>query len=364
MSEALREVRVAGAGYPVRIGAGALGELEGVLEDSRAQVVADTHVLQLHGGRLPGALRERALALPRGEAAKDWSVVGDLLERLASTRLDRASCLVSFGGGAACDATGLAAALYLRGVAVLHCPTTLLAQVDASVGGKTAVNLPSGKNLAGTFWPPRAVLCDTELLATLEHAEWLSGLGEVLKMALLDGEAALVALEDSADALVRGEGPIVVETVARCVGAKARVVAADEREAGPRRTLNLGHTFAHAIERAAGFGRIPHGVAVAAGVGLALEASARFGVLEDPALPERVAALANRLGLPAGLGALRAAEPDLALDAAELGAAMGHDKKGRAGRPLFVGVARVGAARGDLAWGEAEIERLLVSPAR
>src|SRR5690606_29429256 len=233
-----------------------------------AALVVDERVAELHAAPLaiPGLT---VLRVPAGEACKELAHLGHVLEALAAAGLERGSLVVTLGGGATSDLGGLAAALFLRGVDFVACPTTLLAMVDASVGGKTAINLGAGKNLAGVFHQPRSVLADVTTLATLPVAEWRSGLGEVLKTWLVEG----AALEPAMDAL--GADPrsasldALTELVARCVEAKARVVVADPLEAGQRKALNLGHTFAHAIERVAGFGRVPHGVAVAVGLVLA-----------------------------------------------------------------------------------------------
>ncbi|MEO0651757.1 MAG: 3-dehydroquinate synthase family protein [Planctomycetota bacterium] len=328
-------------GRPSRVvvGPGALAATDSLPVEA---LVADEHVLALHGERLPPAWRARVLRLPRGEAAKTWGVLGETLEGLADLGLERRARIAVLGGGAATDLGGLAAALYLRGIAVVSCPTSLLAMVDASVGGKTAVNLTAGKNLAGTFWQPDHVLADTDLLATLDPAEFQSGLGEVLKTAVLAGEPLLSRLEAVAESLASPDGRPVAPLVADCVRFKAEVVAADEREAGRRAILNLGHTVGHAIEAVAGFGSIPHGTCVAAGLGAALELARRTGDLEDPLLPERVASLARRLGLPASLADLRRSSGDsLAPDA--LHAAMGHDKKRDGGQLRFVLPHRAGA---------------------
>ncbi len=333
--------------YDVRIGPSVLDELAGAVRDLRCALIGDATALRLHGARL-GALG----GAPRhevgpGEDAKRFAELERALDFLAAARLDRGARVVGFGGGAACDLAGLAAAMYMRGVDVVHAPTTLLAQVDASVGGKTAVNLAAGKNLAGVFHQPRAVLCDTSTLATLTLDEWRSGMGEVLKTALLAGEEFLDWLERHADALVPDDAERATELVARCVRHKAAVVAADERESGRRRELNLGHTFAHAIEHAAGYGRVPHGLAVSAGIGLALEAARETGVLADDSLPERVAHLQQRLNLPRSLrdtaSALAAPlEPETLLSALAL------DKKAHRTEPRFVLPERAGAVRLDV----------------
>ncbi|MHC4892353.1 MAG: 3-dehydroquinate synthase [Planctomycetota bacterium] len=316
----------------VLIGAGVLGS---TAADDTDVLVADEHVLALHRSALPSAWARDPITLPRGEGAKTWDRLGVLLESLAERHVERAARLVAFGGGAATDATGLAAALYMRGIAFTACPTSLLAMVDASVGGKTAVNLDAGKNLVGAFWQPDRVVADTSLLTTLDDPEWRSGLGEVLKTAVIGGEAELETLEHLTQALIERDPQASAEIIASCVRIKARVVSADERESGLRAVLNLGHTVGHAVEQAAGHGELPHGVCVAAGIAVALELSRELGMLEDMALPDRVAELARRLGLPDSLADLRRAA-GLELAPEELLAAMQHDKKGRGGTPRFV----------------------------
>jgi 3-dehydroquinate synthetase len=307
----------------------------------RVVVLADREAWRLHGARL-GALGEAPrLELEGGEGAKSLAKLGEVLDFLASSGCSRRSCLVVFGGGSLGDVGGLAASLFKRGMDVLQAPTTLLAQVDSSVGGKTAINLAAGKNLAGSFHQPCAVVADSEVLATLPEVELRSGLGEVVKAALVGGEYELARLEARARGAAGRNIEALGEVSIDAVGVKARIVAADPRERGPRRALNLGHTFAHALEHAAGYGVLPHGEAVAAGIGLALEASARTGVLEDAALPARFATLARTLGLTASLAELcrrYAWKPDQAA----LRAGFAHDKKGAVDAPEFVLVRRVG----------------------
>ena len=337
-----RRIQVAaGRPYAVVVGAGVLGELEAALASAPAAVVCDTNVERLHAARLGSAAKLPRLALPPGEDTKSFAALERTLDFLLASGLDRRATVVAFGGGVVGDLAGLAASLFMRGIELVQCPTTLLAQVDSSVGGKTAVNLRAGKNLAGTFHPPRLVLADTTLLATLPDEELRSGLGEVVKSALLEGGELLALVEREADALLRRDPSVCAAVVAGCVELKAAIVARDEHERHERKLLNLGHTFAHAIEHAAGFGRVPHGIAVGVGLGLALAASARAGLLEEPELAGRVAQLCARLGLPAGLAELRARH-GLALGPEELLAGMRHDKKGRAARPAFVLVRGLG----------------------
>ncbi len=322
--------------YTVHIGAGALELARAQFANERPRVlISDARVHRLHGALLDPDAQAQLLLLPEGECAKDFEQLERTLEFFASTGLDRRSCAWTLGGGALGDLGGLAAALYMRGIAVVHCPTTLLAQVDASIGGKTAINLAAGKNLAGVFHQPRAVFADTRVLATLDEHEYRSGLGEVLKTALVSGEELLALLEAHTEQLNARDEGLLSEIVAACVRAKARVVAADPTEAGSRRALNLGHTFAHAIEHSAGFGRIPHGVAVAVGIAIALRAARELGCLEDRGLEARVTKLLGRLHLPAKLASLRQSTGQ-ALTPRELSDAMRLDKKGRAGEIRLV----------------------------
>lgn len=359
MSSSPRVVTVATEpAYTVQIGPDVLAGLGSVVAAfSKAALVADERVVELHGERLE-KLDATRLELTGGEDVKSFSALEATLDFLVRSGLDRGSCVVAFGGGSITDLAGLAASLFMRGIAVVHVPTTLLAQVDASVGGKTAINLAAGKNLAGTFWQPRAVFCDTGLLATLPAGELRSGLGEVLKSALIGGPAALEVLERNVDSALAAEPSATAELVATCVAIKAGIVAADPHEGDRRRVLNLGHTFAHAVEAAAGFGRVPHGIAVATGIGLAFEASARAGLLADEALRERARDLAGRLGLPFGLGELET-WLGFDLESEALIAGLAHDKKGRAAAPRFVLPVRAGELRLGVAIDGSLLARLL-----
>jgi len=345
--------------YRVHVGAGLSALLpELTAEADAVAVLADAAVAGLHGDRLEGLAAAPRLEIEGGESAKTLDRLGEVLEFLAGAGLSRRSVLVTFGGGTIGDLGGLAASLFKRGIAVVHLPTTLLAQVDASVGGKTAINLVAGKNLAGTFHQPRGVICDVEVLETLDPAEHRSGLGEVVKTALIGSDSALAALEERAGSLAAGEVEACAATVAACVEIKARVVAADPTEAGQRRVLNLGHTFAHAIEHAAGYGRVPHGVAVAVGLALALRGSARTGHLADAGLEGRVASLLATLGLPTSLAELaREYGCDLAPEA--LMAGFSHDKKGAVDQPEFVLLERAGAALPGIELEDALLRELL-----
>lgn len=295
------------------------------------------------------------LVVEPGEDAKSFTQLEAVLDFLCESDVDRGGVLFTLGGGVVSDLGGLAASLHLRGIDVVHVPTTLLAQVDASIGGKTAVNLRAGKNLAGAFHPPLEVLIDPSVLTTLPELEFQSGLGEVLKSALVGSPELLDLLEREVAGIQARDPQVLGQVVDACLEVKARVVAADEFESGERATLNLGHTFAHAIEHAAGFGRVPHGVAVGVGLALALEASERAGCLLDRDLPERVTGLLAALRLPASLAEL---EERFKLDwtTADLAGGLRHDKKARGGVPQFVLLERAGTAR----WGERLDQALLL----
>jgi 3-dehydroquinate synthetase len=345
--------------YEIRIGSRLLEELAADLAGKgKLALLADARAHGLHGARLLGLETVPRRLVPPGEESKSLAELGSTLEFLARAELDRRSCLVVFGGGMAGDLGGLAASLFKRGIAVVHVPTTLLAQVDSSIGGKTAINLASGKNLAGTVHQPRAVYSDTGVLATLPPEEWLSGLGEVVKTALVGGDALLGEVEARAAALLAREPAACEALVEGCARVKARVVAEDPRENGPRRALNLGHTFAHAIEHAAGYGTIPHGVAVGVGLCLALEASREQELLEEASLQERVRALLESLGLPTTLGMLRE-RFGTPLRATDLLRGLAHDKKGAVGAPELVLVRGAGKLELGVRTAPAALERVL-----
>ncbi|WP_419190859.1 3-dehydroquinate synthase [Saltatorellus ferox] len=325
------------APYDVHVGEGVLqGIAAATAGADRVAVVSDREVCALHGDLRRHGVDAPMLEFDGGESIKTLGVLEEVLDFCAASSLSRSSILVAYGGGTVGDLTGMAASLFKRGLRVIQVPTTLLAQVDASVGGKTAINLAAGKNLAGTFHQPHAVFCDTGLLGTLSEAEYQSGLGEVIKTALIEGEPALAQLESISRDLGARAVTALSDTVARCVTTKARVVVSDPEERGARRSLNLGHTFAHAIEHAAGYGRVPHGIAVAVGLQLAASASERV-YASSTDLGERIGRLLSAFGLPADLEELRSRYSlGAALTANALIEGLGHDKKGRVGAPEFV----------------------------
>lgn len=304
--------------YDVVIGAGALSELRAF--EGRLAVCIDASVDRLHGPLIAAALAGRAFerfVIPPGEERKSVADVSALWDWLASHRFERHEPVVAIGGGVVGDLAGFAAATWRRGVPFVQVPTTLLAQVDASVGGKVAIDHASGKNLVGAFHQPVQVLAETSFLSTLPERESWSGLAEIVKTALLAGDPMMSLVESSLDALGQGRGP-VEDIVAECVAYKAGVVQRDPFESGERAVLNLGHTVGHALEKAAGYGTLLHGEAVAYGLRAAL-------VLSGLAA-SRSMSLVRRLKVPP--------LPPLAVD--DVMEAMRDDKKVVGGRLRFV----------------------------
>lgn len=324
--------------YEVLVGYGVRGEVAGVVgERRRVAVVSQERVAEHWAGDVVGALldsgaRVEVFFVDDGERAKTLATVEDLCRRFLSFGLQRDDAVVTLGGGVVGDAAGFAAAVYHRGIACVHLPTTLLAQVDAAVGGKAAVNLPEGKNLVGSFHQPVGVLADLETLATLPDSEYRSGLGEVVKYGLALDPALGDLLADDHDLVLARDEAVLEEVVARCVEVKARVVAADEREeTGLRATLNYGHTLAHALETVGGY-EISHGEAVAVGVVFAAELARALGRV-DGAVVARHREVVQALGLRAE--APPTLSPQAIMDV------MARDKKAR-GSLVFVLLAAEG----------------------
>ncbi|MBN1287091.1 MAG: 3-dehydroquinate synthase [Anaerolineae bacterium] len=327
-------VRAGSAEYDVLIGVGLRAQMPDLLAArgltaSRIAVVSNTTVGPLYGAAMAEALGAALLTIPDGEQYKTLETFGRLCEAMLAAGLDRGSVVVAVGGGVVGDVAGFAAAAYMRGIRVAQTPTSLLAMVDSGVGGKTAVDLPGGKNAVGAFWQPALVVVDPDVLKTLPAAELRAGMAEVLKHGLIDDAGLFEQLEA---APVRDAAGIDAALLERAIAVKARVVAADEREAGVRQHLNLGHTFAHAIETASGYAW-RHGDAVAVGLVGAAMLSARLGLCA-PALVRRVERAVAAHGLPTRCG-------DLAPGA--LWEAMSADKKWRAGRARFVLIRDVGS---------------------
>jgi|TARA_B110000914_G_scaffold31695_1_gene24472 5-deoxy-5-amino-3-dehydroquinate synthase len=305
-----------GRSYPVLVGPGAIGELASVVPPGARRVAVVTQAsvpVEVDPG-----VEHRVFRIGDGETAKSLSTVEELCSAFAGWGLTRADVVVGVGGGVVTDVAGFAAASYHRGLPVVHVATTLLAQIDAAIGGKTGVNLPEGKNLVGAFWQPAAVLCDTTVLETLPEREMACGLGEMAKYHFLGGDDLGGGdLGGGGTAADDGPGLTLEQRVARCVQIKAEVVAADEREAGRRAVLNYGHTLGHALETTGRYD-LRHGEAVAIGLVYAAELARSLGRIDD----ERVAEhrrVVDGYGLSGSLPA--GADPD------ELMAAMGRDKK-------------------------------------
>jgi 3-dehydroquinate synthase len=327
--------------YPIRIGSGLLADPAAtgpLVAAHEALIVSDENVAPLYLAALERGLAGRRLAslvLPAGETHKTLATAARVFDALVDARMHRDACVIALGGGVVGDIAGFAAACYQRGVDCVQVPTTLLAQVDSSVGGKTGVDHPGGKNLIGAFHQPRAVLVDLATLATLPPRELRAGMAEVIKYGLLGDAGFLEWLEEHLDAALALDESVLEPLVRRCCELKAEIVAVDERERGGRRALlNLGHTFGHAIETATGYGEWLHGEAVATGIAVAADLSRRLGWL-GTAEVERVVRLLVRAGLPT------TAPPIGAARALEL---MGLDKKVQAGRIRLVLLRHLGEA--------------------
>jgi 3-dehydroquinate synthase len=324
--------------YPILIGSGLLDRPAVVAQAVAARdvlVVTNRTIGPLYLDALLRGLegkRSGSVALEDGEQFKTLDTLSRVLDAMVAQRLNRDACIVALGGGVVGDVAGFAAACYQRGIDFVQVPTTLLAQVDSSVGGKTGVNHPGGKNLIGAFHQPRAVISDLATLATLPARELRAGLAEVVKYGLIDDADFLAWIESNVAPLLALDLDALTHAVRRSCEIKARIVASDEREQGQRALLNLGHTFGHAIENAMGYGQWLHGEAVGVGMLLAADLSSRLGWIATADV-ERVRTLLERIGLPTGapaIGAHRALE------------LMGMDKKVLAGRIRLVLLRRLG----------------------
>ncbi|TAM90980.1 MAG: 3-dehydroquinate synthase [Candidimonas sp.] len=330
-----------GGRYPIHIGPGRLDHLADSLpaDTTSVALITNTTVAPLYAARVERALARTGkpvvrVELPDGEVHKDWQTLNQIFDALLQNGIDRQAVLVALGGGVIGDMSGFAAASYMRGVRFLQVPTTLLAQVDSSVGGKTAINHPLGKNMIGAFHQPVAVEIDTDALATLPDRELSAGLAETIKYGMIADADFFDWCEASVDALLRRDQEAIITAVRRSCEIKARVVSQDERESGVRAILNFGHTFGHAIEAGLGYGEWLHGEAVGCGMVQAAELSAR--VLGLPrADADRVRALVDAIGCP-----VRA--PDFGLRRwLDL---MRVDKKTRGGELRFVLLPAMGRA--------------------
>ena len=335
------DVELAERSYPIFIGAGLLGDhalLARATKSKQVMVVTNDRVGPLYHEAVREGLKDRQLAsvvLPDGEAHKTLESFSRIMSALLEHRFERGCTVVALGGGVIGDLAGFAAACYQRGVRFVQIPTTLLAQVDSAVGGKTAVNHPLGKNMIGAFHQPVAVLADLDTLETLEAREFRAGVAEVIKYGLIRDREFFEWLESNLDALMVRDAAAVTHAIKRSCENKAEVVVADEHESGERALLNFGHTFGHAIEQALGYGSWLHGEAVAAGMCMAARMSARVGMIA-PTTRDRVIALVARAGLPT--------EPPAGPGVEDLLGAMSVDKKNQDGRIRLVLLDAIGHA--------------------
>jgi len=327
---------IVGTGILTRVGP----ELAGLRVGRKVALVSDPAIMKLHGGVVLDSLRVAGfdvaeLVLPRGEQAKTIDVARQGWDRLLEAGCDRTSTVVALGGGAVGDLAGFVAATYMRGINFVQVPTTLLAQVDASIGGKTAIDHQRAKNLIGAFHQPRVVLVDVSVLTTLPALEFRSGLAEVIKHGIVLDASYFEDLEDSLPALLRRDLPTLERVVAGSCRIKAGVVERDEQEAELRHVLNYGHTIGHALEAVTGYTRWAHGEAVSLGIVAEAKVAERLGIA-GPETTDRQVRLLQAAGLPvSGLGA----SPPVIIEA------LGRDKKARDGRVPFVFAPEIGAFR-------------------
>lgn len=334
-------VELAERSYPIHIGSGILGDaglLKPFIRGHQVFIVTNTTVAPLYLDRLKAGLdgfKVACIELPDGEAYKSLDQVGQIYDALLEYRFERSCTLIALGGGVIGDMCGFAAATYQRGVDFIQIPTTLLSQVDSSVGGKTGVNRPLGKNMVGSFYQPRCVLIDTDTLSTLPLRELQAGLAEVVKYGLINNRDFLEWLGENVDDLLALKRKVIARAIETSCSEKAQIVAEDEREGGIRALLNLGHTFGHAIETAMGYGKWLHGEAVAAGMVMATDLSMRMELV-TPAEAQSVKTLLASFGLPVLPPGQISVDQFLSL--------MGRDKKAQAGRVRYVLLKRLGRA--------------------
>jgi len=324
--------------YPIVIGSGLLGSsltYQDIPKAATALVVSNTTVAPLYAAQLAEALRQRygkvlLVTLPDGEVHKDWPTLQLIFDALLENGCDRKTVLFALGGGVVGDMAGFAAASYMRGVPFVQVPTTLLAQVDSSVGGKTAINHPLGKNMIGAFYQPLQVVCDLDVLATLPSRELSAGLAEIIKYGPIADMAFLEWMEANLDDLLAREPAAMAHAIRRSCEIKAWVVSQDERESGLRAILNFGHTFGHAIESGLGYGEWLHGEGVGCGMVMAAHLSERLGLV-DRFFVERLTRLVLRAGLPVRAPVLSGSD-----NAGRYLELMRIDKKSEAGEIRFV----------------------------
>jgi 3-dehydroquinate synthase len=343
MSPRELKVELGERSYPLRIGPGLLGDPANyaTLAGRPLRVISDDRVAPLYRERVlaaAGLPREAAFVLPAGETQKTWANAERVLDWLLANRLPRDGVLLALGGGVIGDLVGFVASVYQRGIPFVQLPTTLLSQVDSSVGGKTGVNHTRGKNLIGAFHQPSLVLADTDTLKTLPQRELAAGLAEVIKCGLLGDLGLFKVLERDLDAILAQEPTALGAAIERCCALKARIVAMDEREAlagGPRMLLNLGHTFGHAVETYTKYETWLHGEAVGLGLCMAAEMSMQLGWLK-PADVGRIVALVERAGLPI--------QPPAGMTPDDFRSLMSRDKKVASGKLRLVLLRALGEA--------------------
>jgi 3-dehydroquinate synthase len=349
--------------YPIFVGAGLLSSLGRRAADlglgRRCAVISDAHVARLYAKPAMASLRSAGfepllISVPPGETSKSMERVQACCDQLAFHRFERKSFIVALGGGVVGDLAGFVAAVYLRGVSFVQVPTTLLAQVDSSVGGKVGVNLKAGKNLVGAFHQPRLVLCDLRTLDSLPPREFRAGLAEVIKYGIICDAPLFARIERDLARLLRRDPKALAEVVARCCEIKARVVGRDETESGVRAILNFGHTIGHAVENTAGYGKYLHGEAISIGQVAAAEISAeRTGL--PPGEAARIKELFIRAGLPVAVKLSAAARSRLLK-------AMRLDKKVSDGEVKFVLASRIGRVRSGEKVPPALVQKVLATP--
>ena len=353
MSVRTIRVELAGRSYDIAIGPGLIDQAgtlsRPLLAAPKVTIVSDETVAPLYGARLAASfdkagIKASTITVPAGENSKEFGAFGRLMNELLDQRPDRRTTLVALGGGVVGDLTGFAASVLLRGVNFIQVPTTLLAQVDSSVGGKTGINTRHGKNLVGTFYQPRLVLADTDVLDTLPRRELLAGYAEVAKYGLIDDPAFFAWCEANGAAVLSGDAAKRTYAIEQSCLAKARIVAADEREITDLRALlNLGHTFGHALEAETGFGSdLLHGESVGTGMAMAFDLSARLGLC-PAGDAERVRGHLGAVGLPMRLRAI-GGDNRRSWDATRLIEHMRGDKKAEGGRLTFVLARGIGKA--------------------
>jgi 3-dehydroquinate synthase len=353
-------VRIAGRGYAIKIAAGALPQLGAecarLCLGSRCAVITDSNVAAKFAKPALKSLSASGfdpvlIVVPAGEKSKRLAVVEKCHDALAKHRLERKSFIVALGGGVVGDLAGFVAATYLRGIDFVQAPTTLLAQVDSSVGGKTGVNLKAGKNLVGAFYQPKLVLCDLDILKTLPKREYISGLAEVIKYGIIFDAKLFARLERDLPKILARDSKTLSQIIARCCEIKAEVVAQDETENGLRAILNFGHTIGHAIENSFGYGKFLHGEAISIGQVAAAKLSQEMLGLSAKEV-ERIADLFRRAGLPAQIKINSSQRKKLL-------AAMKLDKKVSGGEVKFVLAKKIGTVLWNQRVPENSIQRVI-----